>query len=99
MNSLSLEDVKTLPLDVVYAYALRHVRRLEQKRKHGQVYNSEPSVRKRNRAYYYEKNDIYHPVWNPEGAVEKRAKRVYYARTRGATSEPSSAGGAKSKPP
>ena len=80
MNSLSLDDVKTLPLDVVYAYALRHVRRLEQKRKHSQVYNTEPRVWQRNRTHYYQRRDIFHPVWNPNGSVEKRAKHVYCAR-------------------
>jgi hypothetical protein len=80
MNSLSLDDVKTLPLDVVYAYALRHVRRLEQKRKHSQVYNTEPRVWQRNRTHYYQRRDIFHPVWNPNGSVEKRAKRVSCAR-------------------
>ena len=91
MNSLSLDDVKTLPLDVVYAYALRHVRRLEQKRKHSQVYNTEPRIWQRNRTHYYQRRDIFHPVWNPNGSVEKRAKRVYCAlRQASSPDEPNS---------
>ncbi len=90
MNSLSLDDVKTLPLDVVYAYALRHVRRLEQKRKHSQVYNTEPRVWQRNRTHYYQRRDIFHPVWNPNGSVEKRAKRVYCALCQASQDEPNS---------
>ncbi len=70
MNSLSLDDIKTLPLDMVRAYALRHVRRLEQKRKHSQVYNTEPRVWQRNRTHYYQRRDIFHPVWNPNGSVK-----------------------------
>jgi hypothetical protein len=90
MNSLSLDDVKTLPLDVVYAYALRHVRRLEQKRKHSQVYNTEPRVWQRNRTHYYQRRDIFHPVWNPNGSVEKRAKRVYCALRQACPDQPNS---------
>ena len=84
MSSLSLDDVKTLPLDVVYAYALRHVRRLEQKRKHSQVYNTEPRVWQRNRTHYYQRRDIFHPTgrWRgePSACTARFAKPAQTSR-------------------
>jgi hypothetical protein len=76
MSALSIEDVKQLPLDKVYMYALKHLANLDRKKKWNRRYNTNPQVKERQRQYYYTKHDIYHPDCNPDGTVEKRYKRV-----------------------
>lgn len=71
----TLETVKQLPLDEVYAYALKHLLNLERKKKWNRKYNADPSVKKRQRMYYYVRHDIYHPIHHPQGRQEKRFKR------------------------
>lgn len=74
-TTVTLEDVRVLPLDKLYDYALKYLKNLERKKKWNRKYNALPDIKTRSRKYYYRKNDIYHPEHNPDGQVEKRFKR------------------------
>lgn len=70
-----MDYVKTLPLDQVWAYALKYLKLTETKRKLNRVYRQLDHVKNQRRKYYYVRNDIYHPTYNASGTVEKRHKR------------------------
>jgi len=76
MSEPTLEQVKTLPLEKLYEYALKHLKNLERKKTWNRKYNALPDTKARSHRYYYVKNDIYHPEHNPEGSVEKRFKKT-----------------------
>lgn len=73
--AIDLDYVKTLPIETVFVYALRHMQSTEKKRDLNRAYRQLDRVKMKRRAYYYERNDIYHPQHYPIGTVEKRHKR------------------------
>ena len=72
---LTIEYIKTLPLEQVYGYALKYLRSVETKRLLNRAYRQLDHVKEHRRAYYYKRNNIYHPTLHPEGEIEKRWKR------------------------
>ena len=76
VTTITVEYVQALPLEKLHAYALKHLKNLERKKKWNRKYNALPDIKTRQRKYYYSKNDIYHPEHNPDGTKEKRFKKT-----------------------
>ncbi len=72
----TMHDVKQLDMETLYSFALKHMQRLDQKRKWHDKYTKRPNVVKQRRFRYYQKDNIYHPEYNPDGTIEKRYKRT-----------------------
>jgi len=72
----TLNEVKAMPLDVVYKHALHDLNDIAKQKIRNHKYCTTPHMRLFYRKRYYLRNDIYHPEYNPDGTIEKRYKRT-----------------------
>ena len=75
IDECTLEYIQSLPVETVYAYALKYLKMTVQKRELNRVYRQLDYVKDQRRKYYYIRNDIYHPKYNDTGTIEKQYKK------------------------